>query len=135
MEDTCNKNLPPRPVHTFTSTTATEKNTYHPAIINKIIAKHAAGLNSRPTAEQIKNLMETEQPIDPEHYYAIQDTLNKLTGEDLYDFLHNCGSSIKGLANLIHKSLAYHPIICYYVDQFSDRSTQQWPEFIDDFDN
>ena len=111
---------PPLPLGYFTNPVATAKSSLNPGVVNSIFRKHAAGLRTRPTAEQLCHWMNTESAIPVEYHEAIRDTIAKMRGHHMMRFSQNNGASIRGFAHLIHETGAFTDRVVHYVDNFSD---------------
>ena len=111
---------PPLPLEYFTNSVATAKSPLNPGVVNSIFRKHAAGLRTRPTAEQLCHWMNTESTIPVEYHEAIRDTIAKMRGHHMMRFSQNNGASIRGFAHLIHETGAFTDRVVHYVDNFSD---------------
>ena len=111
---------PPLALKYFTNRIATTKSPFNPGVVNSIIRKHAAGLRTKPTAEQLRHWMNTESAIPAEYHEAIRDTIAKMRGHHMMRFSQNNGASIRGFAHLIHQTAAFTDRVVHYVDNFSD---------------
>ena len=61
----------------------------------------------RPSAQQLRDWMNEECEIPAEYHPAIRDANAKMDGWDYMMFRQNSGSSIRGLAHLLHASGAF----------------------------
>lgn len=104
----------------FTKPLSTTRSRFNPDVVNGIVRKHAAGLRTKPSAEQLRNWMNTESTIPVQYHEAIRDTIAKMRGHHMLRFTQNNGASIRGFAHLIHETKAYTDRVVHYVDNFSD---------------
>ena len=118
-------NDPPRPMDEFTLDVSNKKNDFKPGLINLFIKKHAAGLRYKPTAEQLRDWMNEETEIPSQYHEAIRDTIYKMNGVSIIQFRMSCGSSVRGMAHLVHQTKAYSDIFVHYVDSYSDNGDQR----------
>ena len=93
---------------------------FNPGPVDRLPRTHAAGLAHRPTAAQLEDCMNAEAPIPGNHHEAIRDTITNMSGLDPMTFRQNNGSSIRGLAHLLHDTRAFIDRAAHCVDHSSD---------------
>lgn len=111
---------PPLPITYFTDIRSTRIARFHPDIINSMIRKHAAGIPDKPTAEQVRDWMNNEEPVPARYHEALYDTIAKMRGHHMIRFRQNCGSSVRGFVHLIHAVGATNDRVSHYLDNWSD---------------
>ena len=116
---------PPLPLDQFTSRQARHRSEFNPSVIQRMVDKYAAGLQPRPTAEQLRNWMNQESEISEDYHPAIRDTIAKMDGWDYMMFRQHCGASIRGMVHLLHATAAFSDRMVHYVDKFSDIGDQR----------
>ena len=110
----------PLPLTLFVSLNAVKRSEFNPGPIDSLFRKYAAGLRTKPGAEQLRWWMNEEINIPPEYHPAIRDVIANMSGEDCMVFRQNSGSSIRGMAYLIHSTGSFTDRVVHYVDQYSD---------------
>ena len=115
----------PLPLSLFSSSNAKTMTKFNPIPIDSLFKKYAAGLRTKPSAEQLRTWMNNEVSIPPEYHTAIRDVMANMTGEDCMRFRQNSGSSIRGMVHLIHETGSFTDRVVHYVDQYSDIGDQR----------